>query len=229
VSVSAFRRIHLIGKGGSQMKAIDLYYQQFKGTTLADLYRDKIAAQAKAVGYKCSDDDLLNFVDYKTEQLILLFADERHRELFSSGVLREAVLYLLIPRLDEAIQEFNDIGVYQTFCDIIFFLRAYVEVALIKNPKTFYPEEESLGSVHAREALKSLALLASWVPDQNVTDRHREFRCELLVKAHNLAEKVSVIFQNKKRNTKALRREYQDFKYHCIELIFMRPAERFSK
>lgn len=211
------------------MKAIDLYYQPFKGTTLADLYRDKVAAQIKAVGYKCSEDELLNFVDYKTEQLILLFTEERHRELFSSGVLREAVQYLLIPRLDEATKEFNDTGVYQTFCDIIFFLRAYVEVALLQNPKTFYPEEKSLGSVHAKEALKTLALLASWVPDKDVTDRHLQFRAELLAKAHRIAEKVAVIFKNKKQNTKALRREYQDFKYYCIELIFMRPADRISR
>lgn len=211
------------------MKAIDLYYQSFKETTLAELYRDKVTAQMKAIGYNCSEDELLNLVDYKTEQLILLFTEERRRELLSSGVLREAVQYLLIPRLDEAIKEFSNMGIYQTFCDISFFLRTYVEVALLQNSKTFYPEEKSLGSVHAKEALKTLALMASWVPDKDVTDKHREFRADLLIKAQNIADKVDAIFQNRKRNTKALRREYQDFKYHCMELMFMLPSERFTK
>lgn len=211
------------------MKAIDLYYKSFKETTMADLYRDKVAAEIRNHGYKCSEDELLNFVDYKTEQLVLLFANERHKELLSSGVLREAVLHLLIPKLDEALREFSRTGIYQTFYDVSFILRAYVEIALLKDPNTFYPEEESLGSVHAREALRTLALLASWVPDEDVTDKHREFRADLLAKAQSLADKVAVIFQSKRQNTKVLRREYQDFKYHCIELMFMQPAERFSK
>ncbi|MBK8201804.1 MAG: hypothetical protein IPK68_05640 [Bdellovibrionales bacterium] len=123
------------------MKAIDLYYQPFKGTTLAELYRDKVTAQIKAVGYKCSEDELLNFVDYKTEQLILLFIEERHKELLSSGVLREAVLYLLIPRLDEAIKEFNDTGIYQTFCDISFFYGLMWKWHSSKIQKLFIPKK----------------------------------------------------------------------------------------
>ena len=54
------------------MKAIDLYYKAFNGTTLADLYRDKVETDLKTRGYKCSEDELLNFVDYKSEQLMLL-------------------------------------------------------------------------------------------------------------------------------------------------------------
>jgi hypothetical protein len=211
------------------MKAIDLYYKSFKGTTLADLYRGKIEAEIKTLGYKCSDDELLNFVDYKTEQLILLFSDERRQELLSSGVLREAVQYLLTPKLEEAIKEFNKASVYQTFEDISFILRNYVEVALLKNPRSLYPEEESLGSVYTREALKTLALLASWVPDDEITDKHRNFRAALLTKAQILATKIAAIFQDKRCNTKTLRREYEDFKHYCIELMFMRPAERFLK
>ncbi len=211
------------------MKALDLYYKTFKGTTLADLYRDKIEAEMKSRGYICSDDELRNFVDYKTEQLVLLFAGERRKELFSSGVLREAVQYLLIPKLEEAITEFNKVNVYETFEDIIFILRAYVEVALLKNPRIFYPEEKSLGSIYAGEALKTLALLASWVPDEEVTDKHRNFRADLLTKAQILADKIAAIFQDKKCNTKTLRREYEDFKHYCVELMFMRPAERFSR
>lgn len=211
------------------MKAIDLYYKPFKGTTLADLYRDKVMAELKTRSYKCSDDELLNFVDYKAEQLVLLFADERRKELMLSGVLREAVLYLLIPKFDEAVREFNCMGVYQTFADINFILRAYVEVALLKNPSSFYSEEKSLCSVHAKEALKTLALMASWIPEENVTEKHRKLREDLLAKAQHLADKVAVIFQKPKRNTEALRREYQDFKYHCIDLMFMQPFERLLK
>lgn len=208
------------------MKALDLYYKSFKGTTLADLYRDKVEAEIKARGYKCSDDELINFVDYKTEQLILLFSNERNKELFSSGVLREAVLHLLIPRLDESVREFNDTGVYQTLYDVSFILRAYVEVIFLKAPGLFSTEEMMLASVHAEEALKTLALMASWVPDDTVTDKHREFRFSLLGKAQTLADKISIAFQNKKRKPKSLIREYQDFKHRCIELIFMIPTER---
>lgn len=211
------------------MKAIDLYYKAFNGTTLADLYRDKVEANIKTHGYKCSEDELLNLVDYKSEQLMLLFPDERRKELYYSGVLREAVLYLLIPKLDEAIKAFNKTSVYQTFYDISFILRVYVEIVLLKNPKTFYPEEECLGPIHTREALRTLALLASWVPDKDVTEKDHKFREDLLANAQAIADKVAVIFHNPKRNTEALRREYQDFKYHCIELIFMQPSERFSK
>lgn len=211
------------------MKALDLYYKSFKGTTLADLYRDKVAAEMKTRGYKCSDDELLNFVDYKTEQLVLLFFDDRREELLLSGVLREAVLHLLIPKLNEGLKEFGSTGIYQTFYDISFILRAYVEINLLKNPDAFCADEESLASVHSREALKTLALLASWVPDAEVTDKHREFRADLLAKAKILTDKVASVFQLRKKNTKALRREYEDFKHHCMELIFMLPSERFNK
>lgn len=209
------------------MKAIDLYYKSFKGTTLADLYRDKIEAEIKARGYKCSDDEIINFVDYKTEQLILLFSNDRHKELFSSGVLQEAVLHLLIPRLDESIREFNDTGIYQTLYDVSFILRAYVEIILLKDLGPSGIEEKSLASTHAREALKTLALMASWVPEENVTDKHREFRADLLAKAQILANEISSALQNGKRSTKSVRHKYQTFKHHCMELIFMLPAERF--
>lgn len=210
------------------MKALDLYYKSFKGTTLADLYRDKVEDEIKARGYRCSDDELINFVDYKTEQLILLFSNDRRKELFSSGVLREAVLYLLIPRLDESIREFNNTGVYQTLYDVSFILRVYVEVIFLKAPGLFSTEEMVLASVHAKEALKTLALMASWVPDETVTDKHREFRASLLGEAQALADKISIAFQNKKRKPKSLTREYQDFKHRCIELIYMIPTERPS-
>lgn len=209
------------------MKALDLYYKSFKGTTLASLYRDKVEAEIKARRYKCSDDELVNIVDYKTEQLILLFSDDRNKELFSSGVLREAVLHLLIPRLNESIKEFNDIGVYQTLYDVSFILRAYVEVILLKTPGFFNAEEMALASVHAEEALKTLALMASWVPDDTVTEKHREFRASLIVNAQSLANKISRAFQSKKQSPKSLLREYQDFKHYCIDLIFMMPTERF--
>lgn len=209
------------------MKAIDLYYKSFKGTTLAELYRDKVWTALKTRGYKCNDDDLLNFVDYKTEQLVLLFADDRHKELFSSGVLREAILHLLIPRLDESVREFNSTSVYQTLYDVSFILRAYVEVILLKDIGSSEVEKNLLASVHAREALKTLALMASWIPEEDITDRHREFRANLLTKAQILADKISVVFNNKKQSTKSLRHEYQNFKHHCIDLIFMLPAERF--
>lgn len=211
------------------MNAIDLYYKPFKGTTLADLYRDKLLEELKTLGCKCSDDELLNIVDYKTEQLMLLFDAERSKELVLAGVLFEAVKYLLAPKLDETVKELNRTGVYQTFEDVNFFLRIYVEKALLKDPKTFYPEEISLGSVHARELLKSLALLASWVPEQDATIEHRKLRSELLTKAQAVADRIAIIFQNKRRNTKALRQEYQDFKYHCMELIFMHSYERIKK
>lgn len=209
------------------MKALDLYYKSFKGTTLADLYRDKVEDELKARGYKCCNDELINFVDYKTEQLILLFSDERHKKLFSSGVLREAVLHLLIPRLDESIKEFNDTGIYQTLYDVSFILRAYVEVILLKDSGFFNTEELVLASVHAEEALKTLALMASWIPDDTVTDKHREFRASLLGKAQALADKISISFQNKKPKPKSLIREYQNFKHRCVDLIFMSPTERF--
>lgn len=209
------------------MKALDLYYKSFKGTTLADLYREKVGAEIKARGYKCSDDELINFVDHKTEQLILLFSNDRHKELFSSGILREAVLYVLIPRLDESIREFNETGVYQTLYDVSFILRAYVEVILLKAPGFFNAEEMALASVHAEEALKTLALMASWVPEDTLTDKHREFRASLLAKAQSLSNKISTAFHNNKRKPNSLLREYQDFKHRCVDLIFMIPMERF--
>lgn len=211
------------------MKSIDLYYKPFKGTTLADLYRDKLLEALKTRGYKCSDDELLNIVDYKTEQLMLLFEAERSKELVWAGVLFEAVKYLLAPKLDEAVRELNKTGIHQTFEDVNFFLGIYVEKALLKDPKTFYPEETSLGSVHTSELLKSLALLASWVPEKNATNEHRKLRAELLTKSQKLADKVAAIFQNKRRNTKATRQEYQDFKHYCMDLMFMRPNERLRK
>lgn len=200
--------------------ALDLYYEAFRGTILSAFYRDKVEAEIEALGHDLSKDQIQEFVDNKIEQLALMFFDERRTELLAKGISELTVDNLLIPKLDATLKDLSRMGRYKTFEDVNYTLWTQVERALLRDTSTLYREGDFYGSIHVHDALKTLALLASWKPDKKLTNKHRKFRIEILFKAKHIADRVSAIFQDEKKNSEALRREYLEFKWGCIDLIF---------
>lgn len=203
--------------------ALDLYYQAFKGTILSAFYRDAVEKEIRALGYDFSKEEILDFVDNKTEQLALMFSDEKREELLSKSLSAPTVDNLLLPKLNSALEEFSRMGRFQTFDDVNYVLKTKVEQALLMDTSTLYQDKDFYGSIHVHDSLKTLALLASWVPEKNLTKKHRKLRIDLLYRAKHIAERVSVIFQDEKKNSKTLQREYLEFKWSCIDMIFSPP------
>lgn len=203
--------------------ALDLYYQAFKGTILSAFYRDAVEREIQTLGYDFSKEQIMDLVADKTEQLALMFFDEKREELLSKGISSLTVDNLLLPKLNSALEEFSRMGRFQTFDDVNYTLTTKVEQALLRDTSTLYQDEESHGSIHVHNSLKTLALLASWVPEKKLTEKHRKLRIELLYRAKHIAERISVIFQDEKKNSETLRREYLEFKWSCIDMIFSPP------
>lgn len=204
------------------MNALGLYFKAFRGKELFLLYRDKVQSEIEADLRSsgdlelCSDDTILDFVDRRTEQLVLMFNDEKRLELLSQGIDAETVDKIIIPRLQAKLNKWtvND-GQLESLRMTVCGLKVLVEQSYLENSDLpLYPDTH----LHAPGLLKTLALLASWAPEDEVTPYHRHLRAELVAKAEVIANQLKNMADTGSLGTESLRREYVEFIWNCYDL-----------
>lgn len=204
------------------MRALSVYFRAFKGKKLFLLYRDKVQAdledelRARGVLENCSDDTVLDFVDHKTEHLVLMFKDEQRFELISRGIDIKTADEIIIPRLATELKKWaRTLGPLESLSCTAQQLKRGVDQAFLERIDYLLDENTH---EYTSGLLKTLALLASWAPEDEVTEGHRLLRAELVAKAEIITNRVLSIAHSPNLNTESARKEYVEFIWSCFDL-----------
>ena len=146
------------------MEALGLYVKAFRAKKLNLLYRDivqsEIEAELKANGTfeACSDDTILDFVDHRTEHLVLMFYDEQRIELLSKGIDPNIIEQVILPRLGTQLSKWGETsGPLESLSNTAQRLKYFVEQSLLELVN--YPLFPT-SAPYASGLLKTLAFLA---------------------------------------------------------------------